>query len=265
VKNKSEFLFSIITVNLNSGKLIRRTLESVRLQNSNNFEHIVIDGKSTDISIKILEEYKESYSYFSSEKDFGIYDALNKGIEQCNGKYIMLLHAGDILYSNNTLNEISDHIASSLYADILLFNVNIYSKNSYEKLLRIYPSTIFTPSRLRFGIMPPHTGMIVSREAYKAIGLYNRNFKIASDFEFIVRAFYLSNLKYVTLKRPIVKMINGGVSDRYANKFLLNKELLEICKKFGIKTNKVLISVRFLVKLPSVLFAFLSLKSFLRK
>ena len=106
LKNKP--FFSIITVNLNSGEAILKTLASIKEQENKNFEHIVIDGASTDVSYEILHENLETFDYFSSEKDEGIYGAINKGILKAKGEYLILLHSGDYFNGKATLKDISD-------------------------------------------------------------------------------------------------------------------------------------------------------------
>ena len=129
LKNKP--FFSIITVNLNSGEAILKTLASIKEQENNNFEHIVIDGASTDVSYEILHENLETFDYFCSEKDEGIYGAINKGILKAKGEYLILLHSGDYFNGKATLNDISEYILKNPSYDVYLSDVLICSESSF--------------------------------------------------------------------------------------------------------------------------------------
>ena len=253
VKMKSlyEPFFSIITVNLNSGEDILKTISSVEEQDFNNFEHILIDGGSNDISYDILTERLESFDYFCSEKDEGIYDAINKGISKSKGEYLILLHSGDYLSDKNSLKHISEYILNNPSYDVYLSDVLIYKFNS--KSFRYYPCDVFTTNRMRYGIQPPHPAMFFKREMHERIGLYSTQYKIAGDFDFIVRMFQNEDLTYISRNEVYIKMNAGGLSDKLSNKILLQKEIFDVCRKRNIKTNHALLLLRYLIKLPDII------------
>jgi len=255
-------LISLITVNLNSGKLLEKTFNSVESQFYKDFEYILIDGLSTDESREIIRKNNYLFNNLIIEKDNGIYDAINKGIKIANGKYIILLHAGDYFFGRYSLESIKDLIINSKYTDILLSNVHV---SDLAFRYREYPSSIFAISRLRYGIMPPHPGMIISRRVYKQVGLYSCKYKIASDFDMVVRIFNTKSIKYELIDRTFIVMIHGGVSDQLKNKIKLHKEIFEICRNNGIKTNHLLISLRFLIKIPGIVFKYIRIKKRLKK
>jgi glycosyltransferase involved in cell wall biosynthesis len=260
-----EPFFSIITINLNAGKSILSTLSSVKEQEFKSYEHILIDGGSKDISYEILEQNLENFTFFCSEKDNGIYDAINKGISRSKGKYLVLLHAGDYLKNSKTLFEISEYILNNPLHDVYLSDVIINSNNKKSTSYRYYPCDVFTTSRLRFGIMPPHPAMFIKRELHEKIGLYKTNYKIAGDFDFIVRVFQMENISYIACDKAFIRMRGGGLSDKLSNKILLQKEIFKICKDRNIKTNHFLLLFRYLIKLPEVIPVVINLKRYLKK
>jgi len=253
VKTEQKPLFSIVTINLDSGRLIENTILSVKNQSFLDFEHVLIDGGSTDESYEILLRHRDYFSYFCSEKDKGIYDAINKGIMNSKGKYIVLLHSGDCFENNKALHELSNYILSNPANDVYMSDTKIGSSCSNENIRRYYSCNVFKVSRLRYGIMPPHPAMFISRDFYNKIGLYNVSYKIAGDFEFIVRTFQTKDVKFIYCDNVFVRMIDGGLSDRIANKIVLQKELLKSCKSHGIKTNHLLLLLRFLIKFPGLI------------
>ena len=222
---KKKPFFSIITVNLNSGEAILKTLASIKEQENKNFEHIVIDGASIDVSYEILQENLETFDYFCSEKDEGIYDAINKGISKAKGEYLILLHSGDYFDGKATLNDISEYILKNPSYDVYLSDVLICSESSFFDSCRYYPCDVFTASRMRFGIMPPHPAMFFKRELHERIGLYSTKYDIAGDFDLIVRMFLVEGLTYTSCNRVFIKMESGGLSDKIASKIKLQKEL----------------------------------------
>jgi len=136
---------------------------------------------------------------------------------------------------------------------VYLSDVLINSKRPNSKSFRYYPCDVFTTSRMRFGIQPPHPAMFFKREMHERIGLYSTQYKIAGDFDFIVRLFQTEDLSYITCNEVYIKMNAGGLSDKLSNKILLQRELLDICRNRNLKTNHLLLLLRFLIKLPDVI------------
>jgi glycosyltransferase involved in cell wall biosynthesis len=258
--NKRPF-FSIITVNLNSGGNIIPTFDSVKKQQFVDYEHLIIDGGSEDFSNDFLKQNKLDFDYFSQKKDKGIYDAINQGIKNSKGDFIILLHSGDTLKNKNSLTELSKFISDNPSNDVYLSNVEIYSSIN-PKGFRIYPCSVFHPSRMRYGIMPPHPAIIIHRNMYKKIGLYSTNYIIAGDFDFVVRLFQIKDLNWVCCNKTFITMIDGGLSDKLSSKKLLQVELLKICSNRNLKTNHFLLLFRFLLKFPGLIPKLSALRSF---
>jgi glycosyltransferase involved in cell wall biosynthesis len=261
IMNKKHPFFSIITVNLNSGGDIMPTLDSIKKQKFRDFEHLIIDGGSSDISNDILLQNLRYFEYFSQKKDKGIYDAINKGIKNSKGKYIILLHSGDTLKNSNSLQELSKFILNNPSNDVYLSNVKIYSSINPGGY-RIYPCSVFHPSRMRYGIMPPHPAIIIKREMYGKLGFYSTKYIIAGDFDFVVRLFQIKDISWVCCDKTFITMIDGGLSDRLLSKKLLQMELLQICRSRNLQTNHFLLLFRFLIKFPGLIPKVSALRSF---
>ena len=223
---KSEYtpFFSIITINYNNAEGLRRTLESVRNQTSKNYEHIIIDGGSSDESVSVIEEflanteYANQVSFWCTEKDNGIYDAMNKGLFHANGKYCLFLNSGDALSSYNILNEI---LAFDFDEDLVYFNTT-YVYNSINKIKNVKPPKQLTALYLFSKGMINHQSMLIRTELQKRHA-YNLDYKIVADRQFFLTALLSENCstKYIDLTLCNFEAENG-LSSREAE--LLRKE-----------------------------------------
>ena len=152
--------FSVITVCLNSETTIEKTIKSVIDQNYRDMEYIIIDGGSSDKTLKILNKYKSNISKIISEKDQGIYDAINKGISLSNGEIISILHSDDYFYDNNVLNDVVKLFKKKSEIDCVIGNTIIVKNN---KTLRKYSSKNFKNWMMFFGISPPHPSSFIKK------------------------------------------------------------------------------------------------------
>jgi len=239
---------SVITVCYNSAKTLKRALQSVEEQDWPYIEHIVIDGGSSDETLSILQACKH-LSIWVSEPDKGIYDAMNKGLDMATGEIICFLNADDQYASSSILSYVAklmmDYKLDALMGDVLFFN-----KNNPNHTVRRYRSDRFNPERLSWGWMPAHPGLFLSSLEVKRTGLFKVDYKIAGDFEFIIRFFNKENLRYQYVPKIIVKMQLGGVSTSGLRaKILLNLEVLRACRENGIKTNLFKILSKYPLKL----------------
>jgi len=229
----------------NSIATIEKTILSVLSQSYHNIEYIIIDGGSNDGTQNIINKYINNINYYISEKDKGIYSAINKGILKSNGDYIGLLHSNDIYENNNTLNNIVLSI-SKYKTD--LFYANIIFINDKLKRVRFYSSKYFRPWMFRFGFQPAHTSLFVKKDIYKN-NLYNENLTIASDFEFLLKLLYLEKISYKFIDETWINMKIGGKSTSgLQNLFHLNKEIYNICKNNNLYTNYIFIYSKYLLK-----------------
>jgi glycosyltransferase involved in cell wall biosynthesis len=228
---------SIITVCYNSAATIGDTLDSVAKQNWPQVEHIVIDGASTDNTSYMVKSRGGRVTKFVSEPDKGIYDAMNKGIKLATGDIIGLLNADDFYADPDVLARVAKKFESSsieaLFGDVVFFN-----PNEPDKVIRRYNSGRFSPDKLAWGWMPSHPALFLRKEVYQRVGPFRTDYRIAGDFDFIVRAFGDGKLRYEYVPEVWVKMRAGGVSTGGIRSTIrLNLEVLRACRENGIKTN----------------------------
>jgi len=225
---------SIVTVCFNSEKTIEDTLKSVASQTYANIEYIVVDGLSTDSTNEIVKKYSGTVSVHVIEKDNGLYDAMNKGIQLASGDIVGILNSDDIFYDDSIIQKVVDNIQGidCVYADI-----GFYKEHDLDKKVRHYSSNGFSFRKLSRGIMPAHPSLYVRRESYAQTGLYSMDYEIASDFDMIIRLFSLPNFKSVYIPFEFVKMRLGGVSTGGLKANIqLNKEILHSCRMNNIRS-----------------------------
>ena len=228
-------LISIITVVYNNVDNIKSALDSVINQNIKNFEYIIIDGKSDDGTLEIINEYLKTgnISLLISEKDKGIFDALNKGIQNANGKYIGFLHSDDIFAANNVIQEITKCILSN-DPDAVYGDLTYVKKNDVTKVVRYWKSSNFRRAKLKWGWMPPHPTFYLKKKFYNNYGLHDINLSINADYDLMIRMLKIKNFNAIYLPKEIVKMRLGGNSNKISN--LLTKSLEDYRV---IKANKI--------------------------
>lgn len=244
---------SIVTVCYNSSRTIRDTIESVLSQDYDGIEYIVIDGGSTDGTVQIVKEYGSRIDVFVSEPDRGIYDAMNKGIRAATGDVIGTLNSDDVYadrHAVRTLVEAMSHAGTdAVFADLVYVD-----PDRTDSVRRYYDSSRWRPSRFRFGWMPAHPTFFIRRHWYERCGLYSGNYKIAADFEMLVRLLYRGGATYTHVARPIVRMRVGGISTRGIKQvWLLNREIVRACRENGIATALPLVLLKFPLKILEVL------------
>ena len=231
---------SIVTVCYNSEVTIEDTIKSIASQTYNDIEHIIIDGLSTDRTNKIIEEYSEIVSIYISEKDSGLYDAMNKGISLATGDVVGILNSDDVLADETVIDKIvkgfDDKSIDAVYSDLIY--VSQYDLN---KPSRYYSSKVFSKGLIRFGLMLPHPTFYVRKKYYEKLGLYKTNYRVAADFELLTR-FIFSGLKLRRLPFVSVKMREGGVSSSgLLWRVHQNLEIVRACHENGLYTNIFLI------------------------
>lgn len=203
---------SIITITYNSAATLPATLESVIRQDYAQIEHILVDGNSKDDTKQILEEYAAHRSnvHYVSEKDSGIYNAINKGIRLATGDVIGILNSDDVLASPHVIRHIVEAFQAAdqpnvVYGDLLYCNG--------EKVIRKWKSNVFNPKSLKYGWMPPHPTFYCRKNVYEEQGLYDEHFRISADYDFMLRVFK-QNYRVTYLPEVLVRMATGGASNR---------------------------------------------------
>ena len=202
---------SIITITFNSAKTIQRALDSVQSQTYADIEHVIVDGASTDGTKELIETYAKAHKNvrWISEKDKGIYDALNKGIKLATGDIIGFLHSDDVFYSPDSIGQIAaafeDEKVDVVYGDLQ------YCKG--PKVVRRWKSNDFNPCALKYGWMPPHPTVYVRREVYQQVGEYDEWFRISADYDMMLRIF-TAGYKSKYIPKVLVCMETGGASNK---------------------------------------------------
>ena len=218
--------FSVITAVYNNENTIEDAIESVISQTHNDIEYIVIDGGSNDSTCNIIEQYKEQIDVYISEKDNGIYDALNKGIANATGEVICFLHSDDI-YSNNDVLKKANAIFEKEDTDSIYGDLIYVKKDNINNTVRYWKSGLFTPKKLKYGWMPPHPTFFVKRKIYEKHGNFDTSFRISADYDTVLRFLSVHKIKTTYLSEVLIKMRLGGASNK-SLKNLKNKTLEDI-------------------------------------
>lgn len=240
---------SVITVTYNSIGTIADTIKSVLAQTYPNIEYIIVDGASTDGTVELIKSFGNKIANFKSEPDIGIYNAINKGIKVANGEIVGIINSDDFFYDNNVIKKVAEafiiHETDAVYGDALFVNYH-----NTSKIVRYYSSRKFTTSRFRLGYMPAHPSFYAKRELFEKFGYYKEDYKIAADFELLVRFLHIHQIKSLYLEMPFLFMRMGGVSNKSLHsKYILNKEIVRACKENGIKTNYFFIYAKYFTKI----------------
>ena len=205
-------------------------------QDYNNVEHIIIDGKSTDGTIDIIKSYGDKISYFISEQDDGIYDAMNKGIRAATGDVIGVLNSDDFYPCNHIISDVvkkfNDHDTDSVYGDLVYVD-----DEQTDKVTRYWQSKHFSMAKIRKGWTLPHPTFFVKREAYEKYGVFRTDLKIAADFDILVRFLFNHKISYSYIQEVLVKMRIGGVSTSFNSIWIISIEQLQVCRDNGMDTN----------------------------
>jgi glycosyltransferase len=221
---------SIITVCYNRSSTIEQSILSVLQQDYPNIEYIIIDGNSNDGTKEIIAAYGDRISKYISEKDKGMYDAINKGVKLATGDVIGLMHSDDTFYDNEVVSKIvkafQEHDSiDGVYGD------GIYVTNdAEERLVRNRIGGEYNVKRIEQGWLPLHPTVYFKRSCIEQYGLYNLDFKIASDTEFLIRYLYKHEVKMHYLNSYMVKMKMGGLSTDYKRAVEVLKEDYKIYK-----------------------------------
>ncbi len=214
---------SIITINYNNHSGLEQTFKSVENQSYKNYEYIVIDGGSTDGSLNIIKKYEYLLNYWISEKDTGIYNAINKGISVANGKYMFFLNSGDLLHDDNVLDIVIPNLNNE---DIIYGNLLINDNN--KTWLKAYPSRLFFSYFLNDSL--PHSGgVFILKSAFEnELSIYDESLKIISDWKWFILALFKYNYSYKYIDTTIGIFDFSGISARPENSKLLLSEKKQV-------------------------------------
>ena len=253
---------SVVTATWNSGKTVKDTIESVLHQTYKDVEHIIKDGGSKDDTMAICTDYLNRF-YSSedvlkstmktmkivSEKDGGIYDAMNKGVKMASGDIIGILNSDDFYTSDDVLQKVADEFQKDSSLEAVYGDIHFVKPDNLNKCTRYYSSKSFRPWLLRFGFMPAHPSFYVRREVYEKYGLYDLQFRTSSDFEWMVRLFKKHHIRAKYLPMDFVTMRDGGESTAGMEaKRKVNNDIVSSLRKHGIFTCGAFKYVRYVVK-----------------
>lgn len=203
---------SIITVCYNSAATIKDTIDSVVAQNYQDIEYIIIDGKSTDRTIEIINSYSSNVLKCFSEPDNGLYDAINKGIKVATGEIVGLVHADDVLASKDVISKVVDvfieNNCEAIYSDL-----QYVDKDNLNKVFRDWKAGTYSAGMFLNGWMPPHPTFYAKRRLFEDLGAYNTSFKISADYELMLRFVHGNNISIKYIPEVLVKMRVGGKSN----------------------------------------------------
>lgn len=234
---------SIITINYNNLEGLKRTVEGVFNQTWQEFEYIIIDGGSTDGSAEYIKIKSDNFSYWISEKDLGIYNAMNKGIKAATGDYLLFLNSGDHFFNNEVL--MLNHQYLTEY-DLVYFNLQMINSN--------FIKTVIYSDKLRFSELYldtlPHPATFIKKQLFNTIGLYDENLKIVSDWKFFMIALFKFNCTYLKVNATLSTFYLDGISSNenfseerqsvlkeYFAGFILDNEELILDRKH-VNTNR---------------------------
>ena len=219
---------SIITINYNNAAGLKKTIESVLSQDNPNFDYVVIDGNSSDGSQEILNDYRSRVSFALSEKDTGIYNAMNKGIRAAKNEYLLFLNSGDTLLEKGTLSKVERIIDGSF--DIYYGNQIFMSNRSNQMEEWTFPE------KLTFGFFIdnslPHQATFIRKSLFDSIGLYNENLKIASDWEFFMVAVCIKKASYKHLGMVVSEYDFTGISSNPNSYNLVQSEKKKVYEQY---------------------------------
>lgn len=239
---------TIITVCYNSVDHIEDAILSVANQEYADIEHIVIDGDSNDGTQQLLEKNSDILTYWVSEPDHGIYDAMNKGIMKATGDVIGILNSDDFYFDRQVISKVVNTFESE-EVDAVFGDLIVVDPENLERTVRTYSSKKWHPGRFAKGYMPAHPTFFVKKEFYEKHGLFEIDYAIAADYEMLIRLLYTHKLTYKYLPIKMVKMRKGGVSSNgIKSNIVLNNEIIRACRKHGIKTSALKIYPKYLNK-----------------
>lgn len=218
-------MISIITINYNNASGLNQTIKSVQNQTYKDFEHIIIDGGSTDESKEIIENHSKHFAYWVSEKDNGVYAAMNKGIAVAKGDYVQFLNSGDVFQDDAVLQAVAHHLGDKqdiYYGDLMFVG-------DQQPKLQTYPERLTLSYFVKRSL--GHPASFIKKELFDEVFYYNEDFKIVSDWEFFICAICKYNASYKYIHRVIARFDVHGISSNEAYQELIKQEKDIVLKK----------------------------------
>lgn len=217
-------LISIITINYNNAAGLERTIRSVVSQSYPDMEYLVIDGNSTDGSKEVINRYADKISYSISEKDSGIYNAMNKGISKATGRYLLFVNSGDELIHPHGISTAAPHLNGE---GLVYFNLILQTENGQET--KRYPNTLSFDYFLHESL--PHPASFIKRELFTLYGPYNESYKIVSDWAFFLLIVCKYNASYKHVNETFSVFFLDGISSSEQSRKLIEAEKKQIVEQ----------------------------------
>lgn len=249
---------SIISPTYNSQKTISDTLESISKQKHQDIEHIIIDGLSSDDTLKIAESYRNKINSLKilSEKDSGLYDAMNKGISLASGEIVTILNSDDFYYSDQVLSDVNKIFESREEIDAVYGDIVYVSRDNIKKENRFWRAGEYSEKKLNSGWIIPHPSLFIRKRVYDKLDkVFNTDLKLSADYELILRLLKIEKIKVYYLNNTLVKMRDGGFSSSsLKQKFRGWRELLLSWDINKIKRPNFFICKRVILKVSQFLY-----------
>jgi glycosyltransferase involved in cell wall biosynthesis len=229
-------MISIITINYNNSNGLKKTLDSASQQTSKDFQHVIIDGGSSDDSRLVIAGYAHKNVLAVSEKDNGIYHAMNKGIGLSSGEYLLFLNSGDELFSQDTIDNCLKFEHQS--QDLIIGMAEFKGNSGKRRLIKIESIQLayFIQNSL------PHPATFIRRDAFERFGFYDERLKISSDWKFFLNALYRCNASFVFMPETIAVFDGSGISSQAESQNVILEEKKEALRElFGDRVSHALI------------------------
>ncbi|MDA3924629.1 MAG: glycosyltransferase family 2 protein [Kiritimatiellae bacterium] len=241
---------SLITACFNSASVISHAMDTILSQTYNDVEYIVVDGGSTDGTVDVIKEYESKFDgkiRWVSEADQGLYDALNKGIRMATGDVVGILNADDFFRHEKVLEEVAktfDDDIDAVYADI-----RFVKGEKLDQVTRYYSAKRWKPWMLRWGYMPPHPTFYCRRAKFDELGFYKLDYKIAADYELLIRFLWKGGLRTRYINDALIDMRLGGMSTTGVDSTItLNREIARGNRENGVYTNMLMLCFKYVFK-----------------
>ena len=246
---------SVITATYNSGRTIGDTLESVLRQTYSDVELIVVDGASRDDTMDVVRRYEPRFGgrmHWTSEPDRGIYDAMNKGIARATGDVIGILNSDDFYTSDTVLERVAEAMAGG-DVDAVYGDIHYVRDGDLHKCVRYYSSRPFRRGLMRLGFMPAHPSFYCRREVYERCGTFDTTYRVAADFENLLRLIYVNHIKTRYLPVDFVTMRTGGASTSgLSSHRQIMRDHLRALRSNGVWSCTPLLGLRYIYKIWEV-------------
>ncbi len=249
---------SLITACYNSASVLASAFDSVLAQTHADLDYWVIDGGSTDGTVEVIRAYEPRFNgrmRWVSERDEGLYHAINKGIARAEGDVVGILNADDFFADERVLERVAQTFAAGTEpVDAVYGDVCFVRPDALARVVRYYSARRFRPWMLRWGFMPPHPGFYCRREHFARLGLYRTDFAIGADYELLIRFLWHARLRTRYLPGALVVMRTGGKSTKsWKSTVTLNRDIVRACRLNGIYTNLALLLPKYGFKLFELL------------